>query len=107
MRDGSNVADKERTHSQHDEHLLPFQRQAEQAFNQQTNGDGKRRELGRGANQQGHRGGCTLVDIRHPHVEGHSAKLEGQASNDKNNAKVQHLFVDAPGGDLLKDLGDF
>jgi hypothetical protein len=47
LRDGSQVADDQRRHRQHHHHLLPVDRQAQHALDQQAHRDGKGRQLGR------------------------------------------------------------
>ena len=46
------VADRQRRHRQHDQHLLPIDRQPEHAFDQQADGDGEGRQLRRATDQK-------------------------------------------------------
>ena len=93
MGNGGKVAEQQRTHRKHHEHLLPVNGQGQHALHQQADHDGKSGQLGRASNHQGDPGGRTLVDIRDPHVKWHDAKLESQARDHKHQAKHQHLVV--------------
>ena len=59
-----------------------------------------------GTDQQGHGGGCALVDVGQPHVKGHSTELEGQTGNNKDQAENQHLVLDLAAGNRLKHFVD-
>ena len=91
MGNGRQVADQQRRHRQDTQHLLPVKGQRLQAFNQDTQDNGQGRQFRRATDHQRHGRGRTVVDVGHPHVEGHHAEFEGQASNHKHQAQDQHL----------------
>ena len=91
---------------QHDQHLLPVDRDAEHALDQQAHRDREGGELRRAADQQRHRRRRALVDVGHPHVERHGAELEGEPGDDEDDAEDQHRAVDLAGADRLEDLAD-
>mmetsp|Transcript_15026 Transcript_15026/g.35420 ORF Transcript_15026/g.35420 Transcript_15026/m.35420 type:complete len:435 (-) Transcript_15026:3986-5290(-) len=102
--DGGEVADQQRHHRQHDQHLLPVHRQADHAFHQQAHRDRERGQLGRRADQQRDGRGRTLVDVRHPHVEGSGPELEGQAGHHEDDTEHQHIALRDALGDDVKHL---
>ena len=91
--DGRQVTQKQRGNRQDHKHLLPVNGQRQHTLDQQAQGDGKGRQLGRAANHQGDGSGRALVHIRDPHVKRHHAQLEGQTGHDKHQAKNQHLVA--------------
>jgi hypothetical protein len=52
LRDGGQVADEQRGHGQHHQHLLPVDRQRQQAFHQQADADGEGGQLRRAADHE-------------------------------------------------------
>ncbi len=66
---------------------------AAQGLDQQAHGHGKGGDLGRAADEQRHRRGRAVVDVRHPHVERHRAELEGQPDHHETQAEDQHHAV--------------
>ena len=47
-----------------------------------------------------------MVNVGHPHVEGHGAELECQTGNDEDQAKDQHLVAHLAGVDGLEHFTD-
>jgi hypothetical protein len=71
-------------HRQHRSICCQSNASGQHAFDQQAHRDGKGGQLGRPADQQRDRRGRALVDVGHPHVEGHGAELEGQPGHDEH-----------------------
>ena len=49
----------------------------------------ERSDLRRRAEEQRHRRGRAVIDVRHPHVERHGAELEGDADDDEREPEQQ------------------
>ena len=104
LRNRRQITDQQRDDRHHDQHLLPVDRQTDHAFDQQTHRDGKGRKFRRRRDQQCHRSGRALVNVRHPHMERCSTKLEGQTGDDKDDTKNQYRLVRQTGADDFENL---
>ncbi len=76
-----------------------------QTIHQQTHQHGEGGNLRRTTNVHGHGRGGAMIDIGHPHMEGHGTQLEGNTDDDKAEGEDLHqgiLVIE----DTRMDLGE-
>jgi hypothetical protein len=103
LRDGDQVAQPHGEHGEDHQHPLPIRLDRLQPVHQHANRQREGGDLGRTAEQQDGRRRRALVDVRHPHVEGHGAELEADADDQEDDPEDQDLVVHPLLGDRLCD----
>ena len=101
--DGDQIAQTHRKHGQDDQHPLPVRVQGVQTIDQHPHCQREGGDLGRAAQDQHGRGRPALIDVGHPHVEGHGAELEADADHQEGDAEYQHFVRHALFGDRRRN----
>ncbi len=97
LRDREQVADGEREHAQHGQHVLPTRVvQRAEPLDEHAPDERERGDLGRRADVERHGRRRALIDVRQPHVERHRAELERDARDDERE-REQRGHADAAG----------
>ena len=86
--------------------MLPVSLNGNEALGEQAERQAKGREFGRPSDQERRSRGCALIHVRHPHVEGHGAKLKGKSRHDEDHTKNNHGAVGGTTRERLCDGGD-
>ena len=107
LHNAGDIADGQRHNGQHNQHVLPVERQRQQAFNQNAQRHRERSNLRGAGNQQRHGRRRALVHVRHPHVERCHTQLEAEPGNDEHYAEHENRLVDLAVLDGVKHLAQF
>ena len=85
--DRHEIADDDRQHRKDDEHPAPAFVQAAQALDDDPHQHGEGADLGGRPDEQRHRRGGAVIDIRDPHVKRNRPELERDADQDKGQGE--------------------